>query len=744
MTASPRPARLPRAAPAAQGAGQAAPTRAAGPRSPTEQDDAPGTVLYVEDDLAFAELVRELLEEREGFTLEVAVATTLRDGLRQLRSRTDIVCVLLDLNLPDARALEAVEQLTADLWDPPVVVVTGTDDDASAVTALRIGADDYLVKRRVDGEQLERAISHATERQRSRRELAEREIFARSVLDAIAAETAVLDSQGRIVATNERWDHFARSNDGLPSTCGVGADYLAVCDRSAAQGHAGAAAAARGIREVLAGTREMYEQDYDCSTSWRDHWAIMRVSPLPSAVGGAVVIHTPITELKRTTAQLEHLAVHDSLTGLPNRAFLHRRLARILGDRDPEALVALLVCDLDDFKVVNDGLGHQVGDAVLIEVARRLRQSVRPEDTVARLSGDEFVVLVQTRDHESLDGIGNRVHRTLAQPIALDTGEEISLGASVGIAVAEDADDPETLLRDADAAMYRAKAQGRAQVQWFDERLREEVLERLELKRDLPAALAGGQLVCRHQPEVRLDAGTLFSAETLVRWQHPTRGLLPPNRFVPVFEAAGQAHQLFGDVLVQTLRTRQRWQAALGWAPPVAVNVSASQLKSSQLVDTVAAAIEHHSIDDGGLWLEVTESAIAEAASLETFTQLHALGVRLAIDDFGTGWSSMERLSRFPWDLLKIDGSFVRQLGTEPRAAHVVSATIAMAHVLAITVVAEGVETEQQHTQLRDMGCDIAQGFLYGRPQHADALLARIGVDGTWLGAGPMRPGQHR
>ena len=731
MSAQPRIPPLTGSAEAAQ-----AGSRPHGPAS----GHGPGTVLWIEDDLAYAELIRELLAEREGFALRVAVATTLADGLGQLRARDDIVCVLLDLNLPDARSLEAVEQLTADLTDPPVVVLTGTTDDAAAVTALRIGADDYLLKGEVDGERLERAIRYAMERQASRRELAERELFARSVLDAVGAQTAVIDDRGVIVATNDSWEAFAEVNDGDLGCCGVGANYLAVCDRAATEGLADAAAAARGIREVLSGARELYEQDYDCSTSWRDHWAIMRVTPLPPEVGGAVVMHTPITELKRTTAQLEHLAVHDALTGLPNRTFLHRRLQRLLVDEAGEGHVALLVCDLDDFKVVNDGLGHQAGDAVLIEVARRLREAVRPGDTVARLSGDEFVVLAEAPSAEAIDGLGERVRRTLSEPITLEGGEEIALGASVGITVAEDGDTAQTLLRDADAAMYRAKASGRGQVHWFDERLRSEVVERLELKRDLPAALEHGELECRHQPEVRLVAGTLFAVETLVRWRHPTRGLLSPGRFVPVFEAAGQAHQLFRQVLWATLATRARWFARVGWAPPVAVNVSATQLRGSQLVDLVTEAIAAHDVERGGLWLEVTESAVAEAQSLSTFHELHALGVPLAIDDFGTGWSSMDRLSQFPWDLLKIDRSFVRRLGSDPRAEHVVSATIAMAHALDITVVAEGVETELQRAHLADLGCDIAQGFLYGRPQEADALAERLSADGTWRGAGPMRP----
>ena len=704
-------------------------------RGSTRRESSSGTVLCIEDDPAYAELITALLEGQPGFTHDLVHRKRLADGLALLEERDDIVCVLLDLHLPDAHGLEGLQRIAGDLDAPPVVVLTSSNDETTARTALRIGADDYLDKGVADGERLERAIRYAIERQSSRRTLTEREIFNRSVLDAIGAQTAVLDADGRIVTVNASWSDFAVANGGDPSRCGPGTDYLAICKAAAQRHEPGASRALAGIRSVIAGRRGMFELDYECSSPEERRWFTMRVTPLPSPHGGAVVFHIPITELKHTTETLQHLALHDPLTGLPNRSYLGEELTRVLADDTDGDGTSLLVCDLDDFKVVNDSLGHQVGDEVLVEVACRLRGAIRAGDCVARLSGDEFVLLVRNAGPAVVDALARRVTRALADPITLEGGEQITLGASIGITVAGPDDDAATLLRDADAAMYQAKQRGTGQVQWFDDRLRADVLERLDLERDLRRGLELGELFCLHQPEITVGDGTVFGFESLVRWRHPQRGLLTPNRFVPVIESAGGAGLLFEHVLDETLATQQRWEAALGWRPAVSVNLSAQQLQGTRLAETVAAALDRAGRPADRLWLEVTESAVADAASLETFTALHELGVRLAIDDFGTGWSSMARLSQFPWDLLKIDRSFVSALGTGHRADLVIEAIIAMAHTLDIAVVAEGVETSAQLQRLTAMGCDVVQGFHYARPLDADAALAGIGPDRRWVGS---------
>ena len=692
-----------------------------------------GVVLYVEDDPAYASLVVEQLAEQPGLDVDVVVRDHLAPALELLGERDDIVCVLLDLNLPDTRSLEGVERLTAELGGPPVVVLTGRDNDAAALTALRIGADDYLLKRHADGPALERAIRYAIERQWSRREIAERELFARSVLDSIGAQTAVLDGEGTVLAVNALWQDFALANGGDPAACGVGANYLEVCDRAAAGGDEEAAAAARGLREVLDRSRDLFELDYECSTAEAERWFIMRATPLIQATGGAVIIHTPVTELKRTTRRLEHLALHDPLTGLPNRLLLERRLAESLEPAE-RAASALLVCDLDDFKRVNDGLGHAVGDAALVEVGRRLRSAVRPVDTVARLSGDEFVLLVPGLERTEVERLGWRVLDAFDEPMRLEDGQEVRLGLSVGLVLAEPGADPGELLRDADAAMYWAKEHGRGQLRWFDDRLRGEVLERLELKRDLNRGLELGEMVCCHQPLVDLGDGTLFAVGSLVRWHHPTRGVLDPARFVPGVETAGAAARLFDHVLGATLAAQQGWAEDLGWAPAVTVNLSASLLREASLVEAIAYRLGQAGAEPSSLWLEVPEAALAEAPSLEVLTAVTALGVRLAVDDVGAGASSLGRLAEMPADLLKIDRRVIAQLGSEPAAARLVEAVIAMGHTLGLGVVGVGIETAAQRDVLAAMGCDLGQGYLLAAPEPPALLPDGIGARRRWVG----------
>ena len=708
--------------------------RAVGQRRDPAAQPGRGTVLYIEDDRAYAGLVVEQLAEQPTMPFDVEVCARLGPALDLLAERDDIVCVLLDLNLPDARSLEGVERLAGDLDAPPVVVLTGRDNDAAALTALRIGADDYLLKRHADGPALERAIRYAIERQWSRREIAERERFARSVLDSIGAQTAVLDGDGVVLAVNAAWQDSALANGGDPGACGVGANYLAVCDRSAAAGDGGAAEVARGLRAVLDRSRPIYEADYECSTPQSERWFILRATPLAQATGGAVVIHTPVTELKRTSKRLEHLALHDPLTGLPNRSLLARRLADALEGVDGHARTGLLLCDLDGFKQVNDELGHPVGDAVLVEVGRRLQGVVRPVDTVGRLSGDEFVLLVPGLDRDGVERLGERILDVFDEPLRLDDGSEVRVGLSVGLALAEAGADPDELLRDADAAMYRAKEGGRRRLQWVDDRLRSEVLERLALRRDLHRGLELDEMRCYHQPLVDLADGTLFAVESLVRWDHPTRGFLDPGRFVPGVESAGAATRLLDHVLGATLAAQRRWAEELGWTPAVTVNLTASGLRDESLADLLAHHLDAAGASPSLLWLEVGEAALAAAHSLDALGPVSELGVRLAVDEVGAGVASLPRLATLPVGLLKLSRGVVGALGVDPAAARLVEATVALAHTLGIGVAAVGIETRAQRDVLAALGCDLGQGFLLGHPEPETRLGEGLAPGRRWVG----------
>jgi diguanylate cyclase (GGDEF)-like protein/PAS domain S-box-containing protein len=452
---------------------------------------------------------------------------------------------------------------------------------------------------------------------------------------------------------------------------------------------------------------------------------------------GALAVNTDVTDRRKIEARLLHAlevkATHDSLTGLPNRELLLRRLQEAL-DR-PEGRdggTILLLCDLDDFKIVNDALGHDAGDQVLVEVARRMRSGVRDGDLVSRLGGDEFAILLRDADEATIDVLTTRLIETVSVPVELNGAQPVQVGLSIGVARSSVHHDARTLLRDADATMYHAKHQGKGRAARFDDQLHLDVLERLALPQELRAAFGGDALFCQYQPEIDIATGKLFAVEALARWQHPERGLLAPSRFVQLAETAGLADQLFAHVLGRALRDQRRWEAHLGAPAAVSVNVSASQLDDPSLPDAVTRALDGAAVPPDRLWLEVTETAVADVDSFSTLTALRQLGVRIAIDDFGTGWSSLNRLFNFPFDLLKIDRSFVAGLGTETRAEHMVRATISMAHAMGMRTVAEGVENDHQLETLAGLGCDLAQGFLFARPLDVDTLVAGVTEDGTF------------
>ncbi len=448
------------------------------------------------------------------------------------------------------------------------------------------------------------------------------------------------------------------------------------------------------------------------------------------------VLAAVVEDLADRAAVEKHLQVQastDSLTGLPNRT----AMAPVLADLEMwgSVGVGLLVCDLDHFKVVNDGLGHQAGDEVLIEVGRRLRTCVRPSDLVARLGGDEFVVIVDSEPVE-LEDLARRLIAAVAEPLVLSEGTKLTPSVSVGIAHSGPGGGTTSLLREADAALYRAKSRGRGRSHRFDEQLRLQVADRLLIQTDLKDALAAGDLYCAYQPEIAIASGQLFGFEALARWGHPTRGLIPPDRFIPVIEEIGAAGELFEHVLTEVLAAQAQWAKRLGFHPAVAVNASAAHLADMDLANITVRALNEVGAPASSLWIEVTESALVDEGAMERLLAVHDLGVLLAIDDFGTGWSSMTRLAGFPWDMLKIDRSFIAALGTDGPAEQVVKSTIAMAHALGILTTAEGVETPEQLDRLAELGCDVAQGFLLGHPASARDAIALVGDDGHWRGSG--------
>jgi diguanylate cyclase (GGDEF)-like protein len=463
---------------------------------------------------------------------------------------------------------------------------------------------------------------------------------------------------------------------------------------------------------------------------------------LAISIASALLLAAAMSELtsrRHLEAALRDQASRDALTGLPNRVHMREAVASAL---DPHSVragpVALLLCDIDHLKAVNDTLGHTAGDQLITAIAHRLQLSVRPGDLVARISGDEYLVLISPADHGQVAAICARITSAVAQPVALGERTVQTPSMSIGAAISVPGSTVTSLFNDADTALYEAKKQGRATTVHFDERLRLQVRERHQVEGDLPQALSDEQIYCLHQPEVVLATGELFCFESLARWAHPERGLITPDRFIPAVEATGKAPHLFDLVLKQTLAAQRAWTTVLGTAPPVAVNMSAMLLNDQRIVETVATALVRANVSAGTVFLELTESALAGRSALTTLTELHDLGVSLALDDFGTGWSSFSRLSSYPWDVLKLDRSFIVRLGEDDGAEHVVSAMVAMAHALGIPTVAEGVETQRQLDYLIDMGCDVAQGYLFSRPVSAVEAGSLVDKAGRYTGYPPV------
>jgi len=450
-------------------------------------------------------------------------------------------------------------------------------------------------------------------------------------------------------------------------------------------------------------------------------WATISVSLVRDANGDPRYFFSQIqdiTDRKRAEESLVQQALHDDLTGLPNRSLLLDRLeGALIRSRRAQTMVAVLFIDVDQFKLVNDGLGHAAGDQLLVEMARRLRDGVRVSDTVGRFGGDEFVVICEGLTGESDELVLARRVAQLVEPPFLVGGVHHYLTVSTGVALAEPDDTAQALLSHADAAMYRAKARGRARAEVFEPGLRIRASDRLDLKSALRRSVDAGDLTVVYQPIMSLVGGGLLGAEALIRWEHPTRGPIPPTDFVPIAEEAGLIGQIGQQVLAEALEEVRKWRRELPGGDKlwVAVNLSARQLQDNDVIDMLASAIGPDDCTPQALHIEITESVLIDEPETcaSNLKAIRALGVPISLDDFGTGYSSLSFLRRYPIDTIKVDRSFVRGLGSDAHDSSIVAAVVGLGKAFGLHVLAEGIETTGQLKRLQAMGCDQGQGYLW-------------------------------
>jgi diguanylate cyclase (GGDEF)-like protein len=565
--------------------------------------------------------------------------------------------------------------------------------------------------------------------------------LVRGVLDALPARTAILDPDGTILTVNASWAAGSVPGGHLLGT-GPGDDYLAAC--RAAAGNRDAQALADGVAAVLAGEAPSFSLDYAWTAAGsrpgRETWWHVQVFPV-DAGPRAVVAHTDVTDRVTAEQRAAWQARHDHLTDLPNRVALHEVIGEALAEDDGAGRVTLLYMDVDGFKQVNDTLGHSAGDLLLREMAARLAHRTRPTDVVGRLGGDEFVVVARECDADGAEALARRFRAVFDEPFEL-AGSRLPVTVSVGVATSGAGHDrPDDLLRDADLAMYAAKAGGPNRHAVFTPELRSAENDRRAAALRLRSALDGGELELYWQPLVRLGTRQVTGCEALLRWQHPERGLVLPADFIPVAEEDGSIVPVTRWLLRAAAEQAVAW-SDLGWNLTASVNVSPVHLAAGTLVDDVQAALDGSGLAAHQLVVEVTETTLVRntGSAAEQLADLRELGVRIAIDDFGTGYSSLSAVAALPADVLKVDRTLVAVLSpvSVSAAEAVLTAAAALGTALDMQVVAEGVETPEQLDLVRRAGCGFVQGYLFSRPQPADRmqrlLASGLGeVGGRWF-----------
>ncbi|MCC6202255.1 MAG: EAL domain-containing protein [Gammaproteobacteria bacterium] len=674
-------------------------------------------ILLIEDTPAEADIIRKLLQDGRRFAIDHV--TRLEQALSRLAAQ-DYSVILMDLHLPDASGVDGCARILATAPLAPVIVLTNENSDELAMAAMRLGAQDYLNKREIDRKLLLRSVQYAIERHRSDARLRESE--ERYALAVAGTNDGVWDWNCKTDAFyySPRWTEILGWSNETARASGVQCwlEQIDSQDRESFE-HA--------LNDLKSGQASHLEHEHRIRTpQGEERWLLVRGLAVRDSAGavqrmaGSV---SDITRRKQAESQLIHDALHDSLTKLPNRALymdhLDLSLRRYL--RDSSKLFAALYFDLDRFKNVNDSLGHAVGDQLLVEVALRLKSCLRPGDTLARLGGDEFAILLNDiAGPTDAIYVAERVRDHVTKPFSIE-GHIVYTSASVGIAVSSGAyRKPGEILRDADLAMYRAKADSNVTYAVFDTNMHQQALAQHRLETDLRHALDAREFFLCYQPIVALEDSRVSGFEALIRWAHPERGVVNPDDFIWAAEETGLIVPIGWWGLAEACRQIKQWQQMFPSTPPlsVSVNVSGKLLLTGDLPKRLQALLEEWKLTPDSLRLEITENVVMDHGEIvmDSLLTLRALGIQLQIDDFGTGYSSLSYLQRFNYDTLKIDRSFVHSMSDKVDSSAIVEAIVTLGNTLGMRVIAEGVETPEQVRRLRAMRCPEAQGFWYSRP----------------------------
>jgi diguanylate cyclase (GGDEF)-like protein/PAS domain S-box-containing protein len=695
----------------------------------------PARILLIGNDPAGADRISAALAATNSGSFDVDWVGHLSDGLARL-SKGGIDAVLLELSLPDSHGIETFDRLFGVAPDVPILIL-GNGNEALAKEAVAHGAQDYLLAGHVDSYSLPRALRNAIERKAVEDALFLEKERAVVTLNSIGDAVLCTDVSGNVSYLNPVAETMTgwRREEAIDKPLG---EVFRIIDGNTRK-------TARDPMEMAVEQNRTVGLTVNCVLIRRDGFesAIKdSAAPIHDRAGriiGAVIVFHDVSAARAMSIQMTHSAQHDVVTNLPNRLLLNDRITQsiALALRQNKSL-AVIFLDLDRFKYINDSLGHETGDQLLRSVSKRLLASVRGSDTVSRQGGDEFVILLSEISHpEDAARSAKKILLALGAPHSI-AGQDVHIDGSIGISVyPEDGKDAETLIKNADTAMYHAKETGRNNFQFFKGDMNLRAVERQSLEGSLRHALEGEQFLLHYQPKVNLDTGEITGVEALIRWQHPDRGLISPERFIPIAEDCGLIVQVGRWVLREACRQTREWQDA-GWLRlPIAVNVSALEFRDPGFIDSVRTVLRETGLQARYLELELTEGVLMEdgQSTAAVLQELKKMGVHLAVDDFGTGYSSLSYLQQFPIDVLKIDQSFVHHITGNPDDSPIVSAIIDMGKNLKQRVIAEGVETQGQLAFLKAQRCAEGQGYLFSQPLAAAQFtyLLQTGLTETVL-----------